>query len=138
VSAFLDAIAPLGSTIGHYLPTLVLLWLAVFFGSTLRQGAMPLIERIARQGMPALSIALSRYARGLTAAWCCYFVAAAVLTRLVDLGAEGAGVGVAVASAVFFVGEYWLRRLIFPGEVFPSLIQQVRDTVRVWRPRAPP
>jgi len=26
------------------------------------------------------------------------------------------------------------RRRIFPHEYFPGLVQQVRDTVRVWRP----
>ena len=47
----------------RYLPTLVLLWLAVFFGRTLRAGAMPLIERVARIGKPvAVAGALSLHA----------------------------------------------------------------------------
>lgn len=118
----------------RYVPTLVLLWLAFFFGRTLRVGAVPLIERVARIGKPDLSAALCRYTRLLTTLWCAYFIAAAALTAAANLGFERASVGVAAVSTLFFVGEFWLRRRLFPGEYFPGLAQQVRDTVRVWRP----
>lgn len=116
------------------LPTLVLLWLAWFFGRTLKAGEMPLIERVARVAKPALSPALVRYTRLLTALWCVYFVVAALLNLAADLGFSRVSLGVAATSAAFFVVEYGLRRLFFPGEYFPNLIEQVRDTVRVWRP----
>ena len=127
--------APLASASLRYLPSLVLLWLAVFFGRTLRAGEMPLIERVARVGKPGLSPPLCRYARTLTALWCAYFVVAAIAAALAGWGVERASVGVAAGSVLLFVGEHWIRRLIFPGEWFPGLIQQVRDTVQVWRPR---
>ena len=118
----------------RYVPILVLLWLAIFFGRTLREGAVPLIERIARIGKPELSVALCRYTRLLTTLWCAYFIAAAALTTAANVGFERASFGVALVSALFFIGEYGLRRRLFPGEYFPGLVQQVRDTVRVWRP----
>ena len=119
----------------RYVPTLVLLWLAFFFGRTLRSGAMPLIERIARRGKPVLSAALCRYTRRLTAIWCLYFVVAASLALAAHAGVRPFGLGVAAASTLLFVGEYWIRLRLFPGESFPGLAQQVRDTVSVWRPR---
>ena len=130
-----DSLAVLASASLRYLPTLVILWLAIFFGRTLRAGEVPLIERVARIGKPDLSPALCRYTRRLTAAWCAYFVVAAVLTVAAHLGFRRASVGVAAASAVLFVGEHWVRPWLFPGEYFPGLVQQIRDTVQVWRPR---
>ena len=128
------AIATPAAAALRLLPTLVLLWLAWFFGRTLRAGEMPLIERVARVAKPALSPSLVRYTRLLTTIWCVYFVAAAVLNLAADLGFSRVSVGVALTSAVFFIVEYGLRRLLYPGEHFPDLIGQVRDTVRVWRP----
>ena len=134
----LDTLTPLAAAGLDLLPTLVMVWLAVFFGRTLRAGEMPLIERVARVGKPALSPVLCRYARGLTALWCAYFVVAAVASTLAGWGIKEAGAGVAVVSAVLFVGEHAIRRVLFPREWFPGLIQQVRDTVEVWRPRRGP
>jgi uncharacterized membrane protein len=132
-----DSLAPLASAGLRYAPSLMLLWLAFFFGRTLRAGERPLIERIARAGMAAVSPAICRYTRGLTAVWCAYFVAAAVLTLAANFGFRGASLGVAAASALFFVGEHWLRRLVlFRHETFPGLIRQIRDTASVCRPRA--
>ena len=130
----IDSFSPLAAAM-RYLPVLVLLWLAFFFGRTLRAGEMALIERIARVAKPDLSPALCRYTRRLTALWAAYFVAAAILVVGAQLGLERAGLGVAAASAVFFVGEVWVRRLLFPDEWFPGLMQQIRDTASVWRPR---
>jgi uncharacterized membrane protein len=125
-----------------YLPPLVLLWLAVFFGRTLRPGSTPLIERIARRSSPALSAPLCRYTRGLTLTWCVYFVLAAAATAAVNWwGAVAYGhVSLAVwtGTAVLFVGERWVRPMVFPGEVFPGLAQQLRDTWSIWRTPAPP
>jgi uncharacterized membrane protein len=138
VTGVLEALAPLVSAGLRILPIVVLGWLALFFGRTLRAGATPLIERVARIGKPSLSAPLCRYARGLTALWCAYFAVAAVWVALAGWGVERAGVGVVAGSAVLFVGEHCVRRLLFPGEWFPGLVQQVRDTVQVWRPRGGP
>jgi uncharacterized membrane protein len=135
VSASFDSVAPLAVAGLRFVPPLALLWLAFFFGRTLRAGEMPLIERVARIGKPDLSVALCRYTRRLTALWCVYFVVAATLTAAASLGFQQASLGVAAVSLVFFVGEYWVRQCLFPQEVFPDLVQQVRDTVHVWRPR---
>jgi uncharacterized membrane protein len=123
----------------RYLQPLVLLWLAFFFGRTLRPGATPLIERIARRSNAMLPARLCRYARWLTAIWCGYFVLAAVLSAL--LGASGGttlgrfGIAVLIGSVLLFVGEYWVRPRIFPHEAFPGLLQQLRDTWGIWRTR---
>ena len=130
-----DALAALASASLRYLPGLVFLWLAIFFGRTLRKGEVPLIERVARVGKPTLSPVLCRYARGLTVMWCAYFGVAALLSIVGELGFQQASVGVAALSAVLFVGENWMRRLVlFRDEPFPGVVQQVRDTIRVWRP----
>ena len=125
----------------QYLAPLVLVWLAFFFGRTLRAGATPLIEQIARRGKPALPIALCRYTRLLTGIWCAYFIVAAL--AIVVVNASGAlmfarfNLAVWAGTAVLFIGEHWLRPRLFPGEVFPGLLQQVRDTWSIWRPSRP-
>jgi uncharacterized membrane protein len=138
VSGVLEGLAPLASASLRYLPTLVLLWLALSFGRTLRAGQMPLIERVARIGKPALSAPLCRYTRGLTIVWCIYFVVAAMAAAFGGWAFAQASVAATTFSAVLFAGEHSIRRLIFPEESFPGLIQQIRDTVAVWRPRRGP
>jgi uncharacterized membrane protein len=113
---------------------LMLGWLAVFFGRTLRPGQVPLIERIARVSDPAMPLPLRRYTRRLTAVWCGYFVIAALLSVTAGRALPGMGVLVLLGSAVLFVGEHWLRPRFFPGQAFPGLVQQLRDTWAVWHP----
>lgn len=117
------------------LPALVLLWLAWVFGSTLRRGSTPLIERIARRGSSALSPALCRYTRRLTLLWCAYFVLSSFVSLVVPARHAVVGLAIWSASAALFVGERWLRSRLFPHEVFPGLVQQLRDTWSVWRTR---
>ena len=112
---------------------LVLLWLAFFFGRTLWRGREPLITRIARVSDPALAPELLRYTRALTALWCAYFVAAALLASA-WAGSAGSGLWVWLGTAVLFVGEHRLRPHFFPGHAFPGLRQQFLDTLHVWRP----
>ncbi len=136
----LEALASQGWTVLRYLSPIVLLGLAWFFGRTLRSGHTPLIERIARRSTAILSDALCRYTRRLTAIWCGYFVGAASLSAMVGWSSGGAafsrvGLVVLAGSVLLFVGERWLRPLIFPHEVFPGLLQQARDTWSVWRTR---
>lgn len=132
-----DLLAWEGWTGLRYLSPLILLWLAFFFGRTLRPGTTPLIERIARRSNAALSARLCRYTRGLTAIWCGYFVGAAALVAAV--GWSGAatfsrmGVAVLAGSVLLFVGEHRLRPRFFPHETFPGLLQQLRDTWNIWR-----
>ena len=114
---------------------LMLGWLAVFFGRTLRPGQVPLIERIARVSDPAMTLPLRRYTRRLTAIWCGYFVIAALLSASIGHAFRGTGLLVLLGSVLLFVGEHWLRPRLFPGLAFPGLVQQVRDTWSVWHPR---
>ena len=117
----------------RYLPPLVLLWLAYFFGRTLRAGATPLIERIARHSNPALPPPLCRYTRRLTALWCAYFVIAAAMTAAASIAYGPVSLAVWTGTIVLFVGERLIRPKLFPGQVFPGLAQQLRDTWSIWR-----
>lgn len=135
----LDPLASQVWTCLSYLPSFVLLWLAFSFGNTLRQSRMPLIEQVARCGGVTLSAALCHYTRWLTCIWCAYFLIAAAGAAWANAsGAHGYGsvsLVTCAGTALLFVGERWLRPLIFPNEAFPGLMQQVRDTWSVWRPR---
>lgn len=129
---------PLASLVGsglRYVPPLVLLWLAYFFGRTLRAGTTPLIERIARHSNPALPAALQRYTRHLTAIWCAYFIIAAAVTATANLAYGPLSLAVWAGTVVLFIGERWVRPKLFPGEAFPGLTQQLRDTWSIWRTR---
>jgi uncharacterized membrane protein len=130
-----DAFPALVWAVLRYLPPLVLMWLAFFFGRSLRNGVVPLIERIARQGKPHLSEALCRYTRYLTALWCTYFVVAAIVTATANMAYARVSIAVWTGTVVLFAGERWIRPWLFPGEAFPSLMQQLRDTWSVWRTR---
>jgi uncharacterized membrane protein len=115
-------------------PLVALAWLAIFFGRTLRAGETPLIERIARVRDPGLPPALCYYTRRLTVIWTVYFMLAAALVAIAELPWLGALV--ALGAVVLFVGEHWIRPLLFPGKSFPNLLQQVVDTASVWRRRS--
>lgn len=117
----------------RYVPPLVLLWLGFVFGRSLRAGATPLIERIARRSNAALPAPLCRYTRHLTAVWCVYFVVAAGLGAAAHPGYWRLSLALWVGTALLFVGERWVRAWLFPGEAFPGLRQQLRDTWSVWR-----
>jgi len=113
---------------------LMLGWLAVFFGRTLRAGNEALITRIARVGEPALPAHLVRYTRRLTAVWVAYFVLAAFAGLFARTLGPWTGLVVWAGTATLFVGEHKLRGLIFPGHPFPGLRQQLKDTLHVFRP----
>lgn len=111
---------------------LVLAWLAFFFGRTLRHGQTPLIERFARVGNPAMTPELCGYTRRLTGVWCAYFVVAAIASGLANVTPFSTGLLVWFGTIVLFVGEHRLRPVFFPGQKFPGLLQQIRDTWHVW------
>lgn len=130
-----DTLTSLPGAALRFLTPLVLVWLAVFFGRTLRRGSLPLIERIARRSTPDLSPAIVRYTRRLTLLWCAYFAVAAMFTALPHSGHASLGLVVWGGTALLFIGERCVRPLLFPGEPFPGLLQQLRDTWSVWRTR---
>ena len=102
----------------------------------LRAGATPLIERIARHSNPMLPPALCRYTRAAHRRLVRLLRRAAVAAwpRPISPG-HGSVMLVWAGTLLLFVGEHWLRPWLFPGESFPGLLQQVRDTWSVWRPR---
>ena len=114
---------------------LVLAWLAFFFGRTLRTDRVPMIERIARVSDPALTPGLCRYTRRLTAVWCAYFVIAALVVAIVQPPLAWTSTLIWIGALLLFVGEHGLRPHIFPGHRFPGVVQQLRDTLHVWRQR---
>lgn len=123
-----------------WLPTVALLWLAFFFGRTLRPGDMALIERICRRSIAAPSARLCRYTRALTAVWAAYFIVAAAIAALLAASSGHFAIGrfgavVWAGTVALFVGEWVLRRALFPDVDFPNLLQQVRDTWSVWHVR---
>ena len=121
------------AAIWRAVPVLVLGWLAVHFGRTLRAGQIPLIERIARVGDPDLTPVLCRYTRRLTTIWCVYFVFATGLQLTMNLSFGWTSAVVWSGTVVLFVGERWLRPHLFPGHDFPGLRRQLQDTWTVWR-----
>ena len=111
---------------------MVLVWLAYFFGRTLRTGNTPLIERFARVSTPKMTPALCRYTRRLTGIWCAYFLVAAVVSLVANNATVWTGLCIWIGSAALFIGEHRLRPKFFPGQEFPGLVQQVKDTWHVW------
>jgi len=95
----------------------------------------PLIEQIARTSDPELPPVICRYTRRLTAFWFAYFAAAALVSIAAWLPVGWTGPYVLLGSVVLFVGEHRLRPHLFPGQSFPGLVQQLRDTWHVWRRR---
>lgn len=114
--------------------TLALLWLAGLFGVSLWPGRQALIERIARVREPALPEDQALYTRGLTAVWCAYLVLAALSGWWLNWPPLAGALGVTGVTLLLFVGEHRLRPVFFPGRCFPTLLEQVRDTVSVMRP----
>ena len=111
---------------------MALVWLAVFFGRTLRSDQTPLIERFARVSNPAMSPEFCTYTRRLTGIWCAYFICAAVASGFANYAPVSTGMFIWMGTVVLFVGEHRLRPLFFPGQTFPGLLQQIRDTWHVW------
>ncbi len=56
------------------MPVLINTALLIEFGSTLRDGAMPMIERFARMQVPELDAPRQKHCRQWTVLWCVFFV----------------------------------------------------------------
>ncbi len=93
--------------------------LAWVFGHTLAAGATPLVVTFARMVHPDLPAEIEAYARKVTAAWTVFFLLTCLVSVVLFFAAPLA-VWSAFAVllqwpsvAVFFVGEYLLRRRLF-------------------------
>ncbi len=133
----------------QFLPPILMIGLMAWvFGTTLRRGRMPLIERIIRTldgSQDDLDEDVIRYARRLTGVWTALFVVLAVINTALALCADPGGLllsfGVQpavtlplelwslfanvlnyVLVAALFVGEFAFRRRRFPQQPYRGLL----------------
>ncbi len=117
--------------------------LAWVFGHTLAAGATPLVVTFARMVHPDLPVEIEAYARKVTAAWTVFFLLTCAISAVLFFAAPLA-VWSAFAVllqwpsvAVFFVGEYLLRRRLFSQFEHASL-KQGFDAYNQHQSRTPP
>lgn len=93
--------------------------LAWIFGQTLSLGATPLVVTFAKMVHPALPKEIEIYARKVTVAWTWFFVLTCVISVILYLTAPLAAWSTFAillqwpSVAVFFIGEYILRKKLF-------------------------
>lgn len=113
--------------------TCFVLWLALRFGLSLCGNQIPFIERVARYSSPEMTLKHQSYVRVLTWIWFVYFLSATLLTAFGYFGFPWDGLLIAVSSAFLFVCEHWFRPYLFPGQLFPSVLTQLKHTRCAWR-----
>lgn len=133
----------------QFLPPILMIGLMAWvFGTTLRRGRMPLIERIIRTlngPQEDLDEDVIRYARRLTGVWTALFVVLAVINTALALCAEPGGLLLSfglqppvtlplelwslfanllnyLLVAALFVGEFVFRRRRFPQQPYRGLL----------------
>lgn len=130
----------LAAGFGVALPLAVNLALCWLFGRTLAAGREPMIARFARLERGAeLPADLARYARALTAAWTGFFFAMAAVS--LSLALWGSVLAWSLFTnvinyalvALFFVGEYVVRRIRFRHYRHLSPIEVMRR-LHTYRP----
>jgi uncharacterized membrane protein len=108
--------------------------LAIWFGSSLRAGATPLIARLAERVHGRLAPAKQRYTRALTRVWTAYFAAMALLSVATYAALPFADwmlfadVATPLLLAALFFGEYAVRYRLHPE--FERA--RVRDMWHAW------
>jgi uncharacterized membrane protein len=131
---------PPAAGFGIALPLAVNLALCWLFGRTLAAGREPMIARFARLERGAeLPADLARYARALTAAWSGFFFAMAAVS--LGLALWGSVLAWSLFTnvinyalvALFFVGEYVVRRIRFRHYRHLSPIEVMRR-LHTYRP----
>ncbi len=123
-------------------PLAAFVFMAFFFGRTLRPGVEPLITRVARTEHPDLPLAMARYTRALTWTWSlCFallFFAALLSAPVLALDAWSRwvqGLGYLVPMALF-LGEYAYRHYRFPNHRHDSIPRLILSIVAVIREAA--
>lgn len=105
--------------------------LAIGFGSTLRQTAVPLITLLASR-MHALSANMQRYTRRVTLAWVAYFAAVCAVSLVLYACAPFAwwslfaNIGTPLSLAAMFIGEHAIRYKLHPEFTRTDLMSAVR------------
>ncbi len=128
------------AALGVALPLAINLALCALFGRTLAAGREPMIARFARlERGGELPDDLARYARALTVAWTGFFAAMAAVS--LSLALWGSVLAWSLFTnvvnyalvALFFVGEYVVRRIRFRHYHHLSPIEVVRR-LHTYRP----
>lgn len=116
--------------------------LAWVFGHTLAAGATPLVVTFARIVHTQLPAEIEAYARKVTVAWTAFFIITCVVSIVLFIAtpiAVWSTFGVLLqwpSVAVFFVGEYALRKVLFKDFDHASM-QQGFDAYQQHRTAAP-
>jgi len=120
---------------------LIHLFLATWFGSSLRRGVRPIVSGLAARVHRQMTAPMWRYTRNVTIAWTAYFISMALLSVLLyatasfDSWAVFANLLTPVAVMAMFAGEYLLRYWLHPDFERVSML----DAVRVYmQPEMPP
>jgi len=101
-------------------PVVINVLLAAYFARTLREGQVPLITKFAYMTDGRYIPEKAKYTRGLTQAWVLFFVLIALESLLLAVLAPPEVWSLFtnfinyLFALIFFVGEYFLRRLILP------------------------
>jgi uncharacterized membrane protein len=132
------------------LPALIAALIGWIFARTLLRNRVPLIGRaiVVLDGTAQLNDPLvARYARRLTFIWAIYQSALAAIAAVLAIRAAGelnwtllpglsprlfGTIGLPLAVAILFLGEFALRRWLLPQAPRHSLIVFVRNLVRAW------
>jgi uncharacterized membrane protein len=118
--------------------------LATVFGSTLRPGSRPLIQRLATRVHRQLTADMERYTRKVTLAWTLYFSAMASVSVLLyaltpfTLWATFANVVTPLALVAMFAGEFMLRYRLHPEFERATMQDAIRAYSQVRREVAAP
>lgn len=120
-----------------YLPPILFPLLLLFvFGRTLMHGQVPLVTAIGEASRGPLTEAMRRYTRRITQFWCCVFLIMACwsltlpfmkqpelwswFTNVINYGLVG----------TLFIGEFILRKYLFPDHNHPNFIEYLRIVVK--------
>ena len=119
------------------------LFLALWFGLTLRADARPLISRLAARVHRGLTPAMERYTRKVTIAWTIYFASMLLLSIGLYIGtpfevwATFANLFTPLALVLMFAGEYLLRYRLHPEFERATMQDAIRAYTQAQHP-APP
>lgn len=119
-----------------YLPPILFpLMMLIVFGRTLLPGQEPLVTTIGEQARGPLCDGMRRYTRHVTTLWCLVFLfltaSAIVLPWLDDksLWSWFSNVVSYILVGLLFVGEFLLRKKLFPHHDHPGFIEYLRIIV---------
>ena len=120
--------------ISKIVPLLIYFTLFIVFWSSLK--TTPLITQFARLDFPELPPGIAQYCRSLTIIWAAFFAANILFCGWLAVSSNDKlwalynGILVYILLAVLVIGEYFWRRVQFPGLEVPSLAQSVENIIK--------